>query len=352
MLVDRQGTGWVWGNVRRKTGGSFSPELADMCGPDPTEVGHHRFAQAVPQRLIEGGLKSLTDTNRGMFGLGERGQLMHFSAEVDPVRGAMPMMARGMAGLLAVAATEQARFALDAKGRVISWGLNAHGQLGRESELFSKSAQAIPDLAHITQIAAGLTHGLALDRDGAVWAWGANGAGQLGQNHLQSLARPARVVRFDARIVQVAAGHSHSLALDDEGRIHAWGSNHLGQLGSSPDGAPCGSWAGHPVLIEAGFKAVQVDAGMHYSVAVSDAGEVFTWGWNGMCQLATEGSECSDKPLRVAGLPAIDRVSAGYHHVMASRDNAVFTWGSNQHSACGVLPAQQAVAVPQPLFFS
>ena len=294
----------------------------------------------------------LTDTLSGLFGQAQRGQLLHFSAEVDPVLGARVTAVPGLEGIISFCATEQARFAIDAKGRVLSWGLNAEGQLGRGAELFSRSSSPIPNLADVTQLAAGLTHVLALGRDGTLRSWGANAAGQLAHGDLHSRARPAAVAPFDRRIRQIAAGHSHSLALDDDGRIHAWGSNHLGQLGPLSDAARCPTWSARPVVINTGFRAVQIDAGMHYSVALSEHGDVFTWGWNGLCQLGFEGAECSDKPLRVAGLPGVERVSAGYNHVMAARGNAVFSWGCNHHAACGAPPAQHVVAVPQALYFA
>jgi len=49
-------------------------------------------------------------------------------------------------------------------------------------------------LTGITQVAAGATHTLAVDRDGAVWAWGSNAYGQLGNNSQTVSAKAVRVL--------------------------------------------------------------------------------------------------------------------------------------------------------------
>lgn len=37
------------------------------------------------------------------------------------------------------------------------------------------------------------------------------------------------------KICQVSCGSTHSLALSDDGHVHAWGSNEFGQLGNGPN---------------------------------------------------------------------------------------------------------------------
>ena len=80
----------------------------------------------------------------------------------------------------------------------------------------------------------------AIDAEGQVLAWGWNGRGTLGRGH--RLARdavpPQHVLGLEnARIVQVALGGWHCLALDDAGQLYAWGGNEYGQVK-----APCGGY--------------------------------------------------------------------------------------------------------------
>ena len=88
----------------------------------------------------------------------------------------------------------------------------------------------------ISQISAGSVHSLALDSEGQIYAWGANYNGQLGNGDTTSSNTPVKVdtsgVLAGKTISQISAGGVHSLALDSEGQIYAWGYNDYGQLGN------------------------------------------------------------------------------------------------------------------------
>jgi alpha-tubulin suppressor-like RCC1 family protein len=77
-------------------------------------------------------------------------------------------------------------------------------------------------------------HRLALDQDGRVWAWGENYSGQLGdESYDESYDRLVRVDLPEGVVTtQIAAGQETSLALDEDGNVWAWGSNMFGTLGN------------------------------------------------------------------------------------------------------------------------
>ena len=90
----------------------------------------------------------------------------------------------------------------------------------------------------ISQIsaAAGSGHSLALDSEGQIYAWGGNYRRQLGNGGTTSSNTPVKVdtsgVLAGKTISQISAGGAHSLALDSEGQIYAWGANYSGLLGN------------------------------------------------------------------------------------------------------------------------
>ena len=88
--------------------------------------------------------------------------------------------------------------------QVLSWGTNSRGQLGWGStDIAHEAGQAeVPNLC--TQIAAGSEHSLALDIDGSVWAWGDNAHGQLGsEGGLRG--KPIRVPLGGGQALSIAA---------------------------------------------------------------------------------------------------------------------------------------------------
>jgi hypothetical protein len=82
----------------------------------------------------------------------------------------------------------------------------------------------------IVEVAAGLAHSLALDANGDIWAWGRNGHGQLGDGSLVDRAIAVRVADLPRPAVAIAAGKRHSLALLDDGTVASWGDNSQGQV--------------------------------------------------------------------------------------------------------------------------
>ncbi|KDR22087.1 probable E3 ubiquitin-protein ligase HERC4 [Zootermopsis nevadensis] len=85
----------------------------------------------------------------------------------------------------------------------------------------------------VTQVACGNEHCLLLTETGQVFTWGRGSRGQLGHGDLESEQETARQVDSLAglRVTQVAAGGWHSAAVTEWGDLYTWGWNHSGQLG-------------------------------------------------------------------------------------------------------------------------
>ncbi len=73
---------------------------------------------------------------------------------------------------------------------------------------------------------------IALKADGSVWTWGNNTHGQLGNgkggNNAQVI-NPQQIAL--SNISSVAAGKEFAMALTDDGNVYTWGANESGQLG-------------------------------------------------------------------------------------------------------------------------
>lgn len=145
--------------------------------------------------------------------------------------------------------------------------------------------RSLADASRVVMLAAGPTHCLAVDASSRAWAWGSNESGQLGIGSAgDAVAEPALVAKEGARFMAAAAGpqpraqqhcgrsradtrcrsstappagagFAHSLLLDREGRVWAFGSNLYAQLGLPDAGrtAPVTSPAKVVALEEAGI---------------------------------------------------------------------------------------------------
>jgi alpha-tubulin suppressor-like RCC1 family protein len=249
--------------------------------------------------------------------------------------------------------------ALRADGTLWSWGDNSFGQLGDNTNdpspfplqmLVTNPASALNDWAAVS---AGDFHTLALKGDGTLWAWGDNSLGQLGDNTSTPAGKqPNQVItgnpgNFDSNWVAIAAGGSHSLGLQADGSLWAWGDNSAGQLG---DPGIVGS-VNFPTqvvnLVEgtapsnSGWKAIA--AGFTHSVALQADGTLWAWGSNFDGQLgngdtATPNPGNQQAPVLVlngGGAPYVAAQAGDAHSLARQADGSLWSWGRNDAGQLG-----------------
>lgn len=150
-----------------------------------------------------------------------------------------------------------------------------------------KTPVLIPDLKDIRQLAAGVNHVLALDGKGKVFAWGCGEQNQLGRrvlaNHPELALRSTSIGALPtrgAKAVRVACGSYHSFAVDEQGRVYAWGANNFGQLGMPDEAGESNASNLKPRVVESlrDHKIVSIAGGEHHSLASTADGRLLTWG--------------------------------------------------------------------------
>ncbi|WP_018223806.1 RCC1-like domain-containing protein [Salinispora pacifica] len=240
--------------------------------------------------------------------------------------------------ITAVAAAVGHSLALTSAGAVLAWGLNDLGQLGDGTTTTSSTPVAVdmPSGTTITAVAAGGFHSLALTSAGTVLAWGFNAFGQLGDGTTTDSSTPVVVdVPSGTTITAVAAGDSHSLALTSAGTVLAWGFNGAGQLG---DGTTTDSSTPVVVDVPSGTTITAVGTGRFHSLAVASAGTVLAWGFNAFGQLG-DGTTTNRSTPVVVDVPSgttITAVAAGRSYSLAlASAGAVLAWGLNDLGQLG-----------------
>jgi alpha-tubulin suppressor-like RCC1 family protein len=154
----------------------------------------------------------------------------------------------------------------------------------------------------VTSFAGGYLHSVVLQNDGTILAWGDNRYGMLGDITSEYCGpyicstTPIQVsggeagTEFLTGVTAINAGRWHTIALRNDGTVWTWGSNTSGQLGIGI--ATNGAWA--PVQVPRLTDVIDIaSGGLHgeHTIILKSNGTVWAWGKNDKGQLGVTSSE-------------------------------------------------------------
>ncbi|XP_075522486.1 ultraviolet-B receptor UVR8 isoform X2 [Primulina tabacum] len=226
----------------------------------------------------------------------------------------------------------------------------------------------------VISIAAGEAHTLALSGDGKLYSWGRGTFGRLGTGSEADQPFPVLVKFFGSdadreeklRIVGIAAGAYHSLALADDGSVWGWGYNIYGQIGGTGEnslvpcllegflglGPPGSATKDYEMQNGKPLKISSVKAGGMMSMAIDSLGSLWMWGNfpHPLQSQSVEGqialvSSASPVPIWNFHGHTVVKVACGNEHVVAlvsagetyeANDLICYSWGGNNHGQLGL----------------
>ncbi|CAI8619167.1 unnamed protein product [Vicia faba] len=226
----------------------------------------------------------------------------------------------------------------DSSKNVYSWGWGDLGRLGHgdNSDLFIPHPIRALEGLKIKQIACGDCHCLAVTMESKVLSWGRNQNGELGLGTTEDSLVPQKILAFEGiRIKMVAAGAEHSVAITEDGDLYGWGWGRYGNLGL---GDTNNRLIPEKVNID-GDKIGMVSCGWRHTISVSSTGGLYTHGWSKYGQLGHGDFEDHLVPRKVQALSDmfISQVSGGWRHSMAlTSSGQLFGWGWNKFGQIGI----------------
>lgn len=159
----------------------------------------------------------------------------------------------------------------------------------------------------IASVSCGNEHAVILMKNGDVYTMGGGSRGQLGLGSTSSEDRLCLVENLQPlKIVKVAAGGWHSLALAETGDLYGWGWNESGQVGVAPEEGVSDppQMVSLPMLVETPLENtfVSMATGSRHSAAVSSTGILYTWGCCNYGQLGQGNQKNLHIPKKVSDL--------------------------------------------------
>ncbi|KAG2764250.1 hypothetical protein PC129_g10173 [Phytophthora cactorum] len=152
--------------------------------------------------------------------------------------------------------------------------------------------KTIADVGDLRQIAAGEHFFMAISSSGELYSWESASSSSIAPPLGRGCATPEQVPWFPSpeKVSRVACGRHHTLVLTSSG-IYAWGSNIYGQLGLGVHCSPADPHTLVPAPVRLpvdGMLVLDIACGDVHSVALTAAGQVFTFGCNWEGQLGID----------------------------------------------------------------
>ena len=123
-----------------------------------------------------------------------------------------------------------------------------------------------------------------------------------GKNRQSTRSQWAKVEEFkDMKITYVSVGYYFALYLTNEGKVYSAGYNDYGNLGLQHKKTDTYR---KPTLIEFfvdnGLKIIRLATGTHHALALTESGQVYSWGYNSNGQVGNGTTSSCDTPYSVS----------------------------------------------------
>ena len=296
------------------------------------------------------------------------------------------LLAPDKAGVVQVAAGGMHCAAITHDNRILTWGVNDQGALGRDTTYegnlkdvdeahvngdkddgsdddsenpaedlnpLEATPTAISDVlfpegAIFTQVACSDSATFALTNDGQVYGWGTfrSNEGIFGFNRTTLIQRVPFQIPELKKITRITCGANHVLALDKNGSVFAWGSGQQNQLGRRVV-----ERTKHEGLVPREFglpkkKITDIGCGSYHSFAIDSDENVWAWGLNSYGETGIPAGAGEDeavvlKPAKVTTLAGkkMTVIDGGAHHSAGvTSDGECLVWGRIDGYQMGINP--------------
>ncbi len=162
---------------------------------------------------------------------------------------------------------------LDKDGKLFSWGQNRYGQLGIiGTNTFKQNKPAkinLPPSVKVVDFSCGEDHSAILTETGEIFTWGYGNDGQLGHKDRTNLNSPKKL-QFGEKIKKVVCGGGHTGILTEKSELYLFGRGRDGQLGRGDSLESMASYRTEPKRVDAvDNKVVDMALGNNHTLALT-----------------------------------------------------------------------------------
>lgn len=207
----------------------------------------------------------------------------------------------------------------------------------------ARAQGVVPDEYEIADFAGESDFSVYIDAEGTLYTAGDNGGAALGRGTAESATKiePLTVAVLENVRTADTGRSGFVLAVTDDGRLYAWGSNEYGQAGGDVTAVTTGNTVPTPTEgnMPAGSAAIaDVQAGARHSLVLTEDGSVYAFGHNSLGQLglsmAAERQSLTSVPTRIdpaafGSEPVVQIAACEYTSFALTESGAVYGWGDD-----------------------
>ena len=325
MALKSDGTVWTWGD-------NSAGQIGDSLTPD----------RLTPVQVLSGAVAISAGGTRSLA-LKADGTVWAWGNNVRT-----PAQVATLTDIRAIAQAASHALALKANGTVWAWGANGSGQLGDGTQTPRTTPVQVVGLTGATAIAAGYNHSVALSSSGGangrVWGWGSNSAFQLGDstttgNRLTPLLVPGLI-----GIRALSTGAGWTVAIESTGALRAWGDNSSGQLGN---GATSSGGSPQPSPVSIIQSGAILAVGTYHSLLLDTDARLWAWGNANDGKLALSASGAMPFPQLAPVAGGIALAGGASHSLVSAAGGSIWAFGYGLDGQLGNNSTISAIAPVQ-----
>jgi alpha-tubulin suppressor-like RCC1 family protein len=223
--------------------------------------------------------------------------------------------------------------AVQTNGTLWTWGSNASSQLGQGNTTQTNEPTRVGTGTNWASVAAGYEFTVAVQANGTLWACGRAGDGQLGLGSTSTRPTVFTQVGSASTWVSASANYFSAFGVQADGTLWGWGSNPNFKIGLP--GNQAGSILS-PTRIGTATNWTSVATGQYHTVGLQADNTLWAWGQNDLGQLGLGNSNNANAPTRVGTATRWLSAVAGAGYSTGEQDcRAVWAWGDNGYRQLG-----------------
>ena len=189
---------------------------------------------------------------------------------------------------------------------IVSFGNNSHCETGHKGYKFLSLPRILYHLKNkeIVSVKSGWEHSICQDKEKLLYSWGNNSCCQCGfesnETSNGNILFPRNIFELnDKNIIEISCGNEHSLALSNKGEVYSWGSIFDGVLGREiPKDKYNSSGVAKPgkidFFIKNNIKIIHISSGSVHNLCLDEKRNLYSFGCSKGGQLGLSEKELNN----------------------------------------------------------